>query len=116
MIARTILPFLFLVKTQEVSIFEVRSLSLSLFVNSKSGTFVVLSSFCYNVHCSLVLPVQKLGNLQPAATEANKLYMLRLYFPRGGFFRGRGWSRVVSRTKPSLHPSASRIYRKLKEA
>jgi hypothetical protein len=118
MIFCTIFPILFLVKPRKFLFSKCAvsisiSLSHSLFwtLNLEQSQFSRLS--CYNVLCSPVLPVCKLGNLQPAATERLTSYTCFAFIFRGFFLGEGGWSRVVSRTKPSLHPSGSRIYRKI---
>jgi hypothetical protein len=92
-------------KRQNVSIFS-----------SKSGPLLISS--CYTVQWSEALPVQKLvsniGPWQPATLcdrEVNKLPACFAVIFQGSCFCG-GRGGVVSRTKPSLHPRASRIYRK----
>lgn len=88
--------------------------------SSKSGPLLISS--CYTVQWSEALPVQKLGSnigpWQPATPcdrEVNKLPACFAVIFQGSCFCG-GRGGVVSRTKPSLHPRASRIYRKWKEA
>lgn len=85
-------------------------------MNDKSGTFAVLSSFCYKtpLHSGPSGP----ETWQPATRSDREpqqaIHVLPLFSE--GIFRERGWSTVVSRTKPSLRSDASRIHRKLKEA